>query len=129
MADGLALAELVEVRLEGGGGDGEVLVQEAEKVGGIAGAGVSMESCAGLETNRCGWKGFVRASRTPGCWASARVASARRPEGMARRSRTSTGAVVWLMPTRTSETSLSRTGGAHGGSGGGFGFGGRGDDR
>ena len=40
MADGLALAELVEVRFEGGGGDGEVLVQEAEEVGGIAVAGV-----------------------------------------------------------------------------------------
>ena len=40
MADGLALAELVEVRFEGGSGDGEVLVQEAEKVGGIAVAGV-----------------------------------------------------------------------------------------
>jgi hypothetical protein len=32
MADGLALAELVEVRLEGGGGDGEVFVQESEEV-------------------------------------------------------------------------------------------------
>ena len=31
MADGLALAELVEVRLDGLGGDGEVLVQEAEE--------------------------------------------------------------------------------------------------
>ena len=40
MADGLALAELVEVRLEGGGGDGEVLVQEAEDVWGGAIAGV-----------------------------------------------------------------------------------------
>ncbi len=40
MAYGLALAELVEMRLEGGGGDGEVLVQEAEEVWGIAVAGV-----------------------------------------------------------------------------------------
>ncbi len=34
VADGLALAELVEVRADGGGGDGEVLVEEAEEVGG-----------------------------------------------------------------------------------------------
>ena len=34
MAYGLALSELVEVRLEGGGGDGEVVVQEAEEVWG-----------------------------------------------------------------------------------------------
>ncbi len=33
VADGLALAELVEVGLDGGGGDGEVLVEEAEEVG------------------------------------------------------------------------------------------------
>ncbi len=32
MADGLALAELVEVRLDGLGGDAEVLVEEAEEV-------------------------------------------------------------------------------------------------
>ena len=43
MADGLALAKLVEVRFEGGGGNGEVLVQEAEKVGGIAVAGVVLD--------------------------------------------------------------------------------------
>ena len=43
MADGLALAELVEVRFEEGGGYGEVLVQEAEKVGGIAVAGVVLD--------------------------------------------------------------------------------------
>ena len=33
MADSLALAELVEVGADGGGGDGEVLMQEAEEVG------------------------------------------------------------------------------------------------
>ena len=43
MADGLALAELVEVRLEGGGGDGEVLVQEAQEVWRIAVAGVVLD--------------------------------------------------------------------------------------
>ena len=32
VTDGLALAELVEVRLDGGGGDGEVLVEEAEEI-------------------------------------------------------------------------------------------------
>ncbi len=32
MADGFAVAELVEVGLDVGGGDGEVLVQEAEEV-------------------------------------------------------------------------------------------------
>jgi len=40
MADGLALAELVEVRLEGGGRNGEVLLQEAEEVWRITVAGV-----------------------------------------------------------------------------------------
>lgn len=44
----------------------------------------------------------MRASRMPGWWARVRVASARRVAGMARRSRTSMGAVVWLMPRRTS---------------------------
>ena len=44
MTDGLAVAELVEVRLDGGGGYGEVLVQEAEeawrgRVGGLDEAG------------------------------------------------------------------------------------------
>ena len=33
VAYGLAVAELVEVRLNGGGGDGEVLVEEAREVG------------------------------------------------------------------------------------------------
>ena len=31
VADGFALAELVQVRADGGGGDGEVVVQEAEE--------------------------------------------------------------------------------------------------
>jgi hypothetical protein len=35
MADGLTLSELVEVGLDGGGGDGEVLVEEAEEVRGF----------------------------------------------------------------------------------------------
>ena len=104
MADGLALAELVEVRLEGGGGDGEVLVQEAEKVGGIAGAGVvlngeELDAIAGGED-----EGLADAGLMGEC--ARGVGEAGR--GMARRSRTSTGAVVWLTPTRTSEPSGAR---------------------
>ena len=98
MADGLAIAELVEVGLEGGGGDSKVLVQEAEDVWGIAIAGWSwmVRNSTRLQVER------MRASRMPGCWVRVRVASARRVEGMARRSRTSMGAVVWLTPSRTS---------------------------
>ena len=43
----------------------------------------------------------MRDSRMPWTWARDRVASARRAEGMARRSRSSRGAVVWLTPRRT----------------------------
>jgi len=53
MADGLAMAELVEVRLEGGGGDSKVLVQEAEDVWGIAIAGVVLDG-EELDAVACG---------------------------------------------------------------------------
>ena len=95
MTDGLALTELVEVRLDRGGRDGEVLVQEARRSGadvsccGWARHGVWLgpvvldgENSTRLQVER------MRASRIPGCWARVRVASARRAMGMARRSRT-----------------------------------------
>jgi hypothetical protein len=82
MADGFALAELIKMRADGGGGDGEILVEEGEKVRGLV-----------LER--------MRPSRMPRTEESERVASARRLAGMASRSRTSMGAVLWLMPRRT----------------------------
>ena len=89
MADGLALAELVEVRLDGLGGDGEVLVQEAQEaeVGrtvtgflagdeldaiaggedeGFADAGLVRERADGVrQAGRRGWRGArgLRAAR------------------------------------------------------------------
>jgi hypothetical protein len=54
MADGFALAELVEVRLDGVGGDGEVLVEEVQEagVGGVGGLvlpGNELDAVAGGE--------------------------------------------------------------------------------
>ena len=49
MADGLALAVLVQMRPDGGGGDGEVLVQEAEEVGGFFLDGQEFNAVAGGE--------------------------------------------------------------------------------
>ena len=58
----------------------------------------------------------MRPSRMPGWWRRVRVASARRSAGMARRSRTSMGAVLWLMPRRTSLPGLVWVGAAFGAS-------------
>ena len=100
MADGFALAEFVEVGLDVVGGDGEVLVEEAEEVGfGLDWAG-SLSSCRVRSSTRLQVE-RMRPSRMPGWWRRVRVASARRAAGMARRSRTSMGAVLWLMPRRT----------------------------
>ncbi len=99
VADGFALAELVEVRADGGGGDGEVFMQEAQE-GGVAsllGAGVlqreELDAVAGGED-----EAFADAGRGGEGAGGLGEAAA----GMARRSRISMGAVLWLMPSRTS---------------------------
>ena len=79
MADGLALAEFVEVRLDGGGGDGEVFVEEAEQ-GRSAVAARLASSCTVRSSTRLQVE-RMRASRMPGWWTSVRVASARRVGG------------------------------------------------
>jgi len=100
MADGFALAELVEVGLDGVGGNGEVLVQEAQQAG-IGGAGGfvlpgdELDAVAGGENESSRDAGLMR-ERADGRRAGAR-----------RRWRDARGLRVarWcgLTPTRTSE--------------------------
>ena len=126
MADGLALAELVEVRLEGGGGDGEVLVQEAKEVGGIALGGAVLH-CDELDAVAGGEDEGFADSRLLGKGARG-VGEAVGGNGEALADLDGRGGVV---DADQDERDLvdAWIGGAHGGSGGGFGFGGRGDDR
>ena len=99
VADGVALAELVEVRGEGGEGDAEELFEEAGEA--LEVAALSEVWASGL--SRDSWKvrssmrlqvERMRPSRMPGWWTRLRVASARREAGTERRSRTSMGAVL-----------------------------------
>ena len=110
MADGLAVAELVEVRFDSLGGDGEILVQEAEEAGrGRAvtwrlswiQAGDELDAIAGGEDEGFADAGLM-SERADG------VGQAGRWNGEALAA--SSGAVVWLTPTRTSEPSGAGSG-------------------